>query len=113
GTAVFRTLRVRLGIEVENDRLAAELRELHGVAVLVRECEVGGCGAGFEGHGAPILTEGRVGRRASLALKLHRRDWWVISRHSPPCWRRVPIPRHIWGITRISILADRRVPSYD
>src|SRR5487761_196332 len=40
--------RVRLGIEVQDDGLAAEVRELHSTPVLVGQLEVGGHGAGID-----------------------------------------------------------------
>src|SRR5438445_696847 len=69
GTAVYRRSvltpaaprapgRVVLGVEVQNDRLAPELRELDGVAAVARELEIG-CGLPFLDHLASSLGSGR------------------------------------------------------
>ena len=57
---------VRPRIEVEDDPLAPEVGQLHGLAVLVRELEVGGGGAGFDHRGDRI---GRATRRTRSAAR--------------------------------------------
>src|SRR5258708_39371493 len=55
--------RVGLRVEVEDGRLATEVRQLHCAAVLVRQLEVGGLVALFD-HGREDMTSKR---RAGLA----------------------------------------------
>src|SRR5581483_8797406 len=58
--------RERLRIEVEDHALAAQVRQRNGLAMLVRESEVGGHRACFERHGCYFSSRER--RRSFITL---------------------------------------------